>query len=428
MYTQFLGLLLRRRRLLAVSILALTCLGQPAMLTAQAGSGPRAIGAGGFPVSFIHASAWFGSRSDSSGKDIILMVYFQGAPGWHNHATDYRWEVNKSPASIDMVVGSTPIHIKYWSETSSVVILDAPFRLSNANVFLVENIDGPKRSVKELGRYDLSFASDDNPAIVLLQRNADLRAALSGKPPTESPTPPATKGMEELVAWDAEGLGLLRNEDPADDKKACELFRKAALRGYAASQYRLGYCYEKGQGVKQNEAVANEWYEKAANQGHVDAQYKLGHSYRVGRGTKVNFATAIQWYKKAAESGDAEAMVNVGYMYASGQGVAANPEQAFAWLLRSANSGEPAAQYEVARRLRDGDGVSRDLAAAYVWLLVLQAQSMSFVPDDWKQIQELMQSVERNLSEPARMAAEQEAQVLLRELSMRYIENLGKKW
>src|SRR5208337_1738208 len=96
----------------------------------------------------------------------------------------------------------------------------------------------------------------------------------------------------EVLAFDKEGLRLLLTGKQDEEKKGCELFRRAAERGYAPAQYRLGYCFESGEGVEQSFTLANQWYEKAGNQGYVDAQYKLGHSYRTGRSVKIDLPTA----------------------------------------------------------------------------------------------------------------------------------------
>ena len=52
-----------------------------------------------------------------------------------------------------------------------------------------------------------------------------------------------------------------------------EIYRKAASRGDAQSQYFLGLMYEGGTGgITKNEKEALNWYRKAADQGNVDAQ------------------------------------------------------------------------------------------------------------------------------------------------------------
>ena len=56
---------------------------------------------------------------------------------------------------------------------------------------------------------------------------------------------------------------------------AAECFRKAAEHGHAQAQFRIGQCYEKGEGVQQDYSKAAEWYRRAARQGNAEARRKL---------------------------------------------------------------------------------------------------------------------------------------------------------
>jgi TPR repeat protein len=386
---------------------------------------PRGMGVGAFPVSFTHAAAWFAQQDDPSKKIVTVLIYFQGDAGWDTQDTKFKWEINKIPATIDMSVGKAEIHVKYWSDSSDVEIQGEKYKLSSSNVFLVEGVDSLSPRVKPIGLHDLSFAADDNPAIVLLRRDPEVWAAISGRPASEHVKIRRASAGKEILSWDDEGLSLLLTGTPDDERKACELFRRAALKGYAASQYRLGYCYESGHGVEQNASTANEWSEKAASQGHVDAQYKLGHSFRVGRGVSTDLPVALQWYKKAAENGDREAMNNVGWMYATGQGVKASPEEAHRWMLCAAQHGETSAQFDVARRLREGDGVSKDLISSYAWLLVLRAQERNFAPADWEQIKTAITSAESQLDKTASAKAQLQAHEWMSTIAKHEIGRFG---
>ena len=403
------------------------CLLSCALALAEGKPGPRPIGAGGFPVSPMHASAWFAHRADQGGKVLTLMVYFEGSPGWHDKSTDFKWEVTGSPATIDMSVGLTPIHVKYWAETMTVELSGGLFNLGSDNVFLVTDIDGSAPKVRGLGTHDLTFASDDNPALVLLKRDAEVLAALLGEPVKETaqgkntPAPPA-----DLAAIDRQGLDLLAKNKPEEDRRACDLFRKAAKRGYAPSQYRLGLCYGSGRGVKADLAIANQWYLKAAQQGYTDAQYKLAHSYRVGRGVAIDLSSALQWYTRGAENGDVEAQQNLGVMYSAGQGSEVDLAKAFGWYLKAAENGVLEAQYEVARRYRDGEGVTKDLASSYAWVIVLRSQRKSIEPESWKQVEDLSSSVEAAIRDETKVAAQSMAQQMLRSYTKKYLESLGR--
>ena len=54
-----------------------------------------------------------------------------------------------------------------------------------------------------------------------------------------------------------------------------QAYRLAADRGDAAAEFTLGVLYEKGQGVRQDNAEAVKWYRKAAEQGHLEAKKSL---------------------------------------------------------------------------------------------------------------------------------------------------------
>ena len=49
-------------------------------------------------------------------------------------------------------------------------------------------------------------------------------------------------------------------------------------------------------------------YSKAAEQGHAKAQYKMGFFYDCGIGIRSNKDEVLKWYSKAAEQGYADAI------------------------------------------------------------------------------------------------------------------------
>ena len=58
----------------------------------------------------------------------------------------------------------------------------------------------------------------------------------------------------------SEGRGV-----PMDERKAVELFRKAAEQSLPAAQYRLGIMYAKGTGVHKSDVKAYAWISVAAS-------------------------------------------------------------------------------------------------------------------------------------------------------------------
>lgn len=67
---------------------------------------------------------------------------------------------------------------------------------------------------------------------------------------------------------------------------------------------------------------------KAAEKGDAKAQLKLGTAYATGEGIVKDDAQAVAWFRKAAKQGDAKAQVNLGNMVAEGQGVAKDETEA----------------------------------------------------------------------------------------------------
>jgi hypothetical protein len=355
------------------------------------------------------------------------MVYFQGSPGWPNQKTNFDWQVNHDPANINMMVGTVPARVKYWMETDEVELQGKRYKRSNSNVFLVSRIDEAAPVVVPLGIHDLAFKPDDIPPVILLRRDADVWAALSGHSANEHPSRQSSSVPEEILGWDREGVRLLNTQVPDDERKGCELLRRAATKGYAPSQYRLGYCYQSGRGVAQSFPEANQWYEKAALQGYMDAQYKLAYSYQTGRGVQIDLPTALKWYKKAAEVGDRDALYNVGMMYATGQGLKADQQEAYGWFLRSAEHGEVAAEIEVVRRLKEGEGVSKDLVLAYSWLLVLQAQHPKVNPEVQNRMQAIATGVEDQLDAPAKLRAQTQSREWMAAISVAEMDRYSRQ-
>ena len=119
---------------------------------------------------------------------------------------------------------------------------------------------------------------------------------------------------------------------PQNDTEAVRWYRMAAERGFALAQFSLGFMYANGRGVPQNDTEAVRWYRMAAERGFAEAQVKLGLMYFIGRGVPRDDVEAVRLYRLAAEQGDAVGQVQLGVMYGLGQGVPRDDVQAYAWL------------------------------------------------------------------------------------------------
>jgi TPR repeat protein len=85
--------------------------------------------------------------------------------------------------------------------------------------------------------------------------------------------------------------------------QAVRLIRTAAVNGFAASQFTLGYMYFYGYGVPVSYPRARGWFEKAGGQRHPQALYNLGIMYRDGLGVEIDFAQAATYFMASRDAG-----------------------------------------------------------------------------------------------------------------------------
>lgn len=116
---------------------------------------------------------------------------------------------------------------------------------------------------------------------------------------------------------------------------AFPLLKAAAEKGHKKAQYRLGRCYDKGNGVEENNTLAFEWYLKSAEQGFAKAQFQVGKSYKNGEGVEEDKFMAFEYFTKAAKQDNADAELALGKCYLKGKGTEKDPEKAKLWLKRA---------------------------------------------------------------------------------------------
>ena len=92
-----------------------------------------------------------------------------------------------------------------------------------------------------------------------------------------------------LAAYSAGDFGAALNE-----------WRPLAERGDVRAEEMLGYMYDLGEGVAENDAAAAKWYLLAASQGSPDAQLNLGILYFDGSGVPKDDVAALMWLSLAA--------------------------------------------------------------------------------------------------------------------------------
>ena len=103
----------------------------------------------------------------------------------------------------------------------------------------------------------------------------------------------------------------------------------------AAADFRAGVeAYKRG-----DYATAYKEWLPLAEQGNARAQSMLGFMYDTGKGVPEDDAAAVKWYRKAAEQGNAGAQFFLGVIYVDGEGVPEDYVRAFAWFNLAAAQG-----------------------------------------------------------------------------------------
>jgi len=160
--------------------------------------------------------------------------------------------------------------------------------------------------------------------------------------------------------------------------EAFDLFKAAANRGYANSQYAMGECFYYGRGPARNYSQAKLWYEKAAEQNYATAIARIGDLYYFGFDVDQDYEKAAAWFQRAADLGSAYAQMSLAYCYESGQVAGKDKRAAFDSFLIAAEQNDATAQYKVGMAYYYGglvDGIDQDGVAAFTWFLKAAEQN-----------------------------------------------------
>ena len=140
---------------------------------------------------------------------------------------------------------------------------------------------------------------------------------------------------------------------------------------------------EQNSSADSSDAAANVLKIKAmAEAGDAHAQNYLGFMYDHGEGVPEDDKKAVKWYQKAAEQGHAKAQYNLGKMYDHGEEVPEGAREAVKWHQKAAQLGHFDAQNELASMYFDGNGVPKDFVTAYAWVCISDAQMKAVIAAD----------------------------------------------
>lgn len=90
----------------------------------------------------------------------------------------------------------------------------------------------------------------------------------------------------------------------SDYATALREWRPLAEKGSSAPQLFIGFMYDNGQGVAQDDAAAADWYRKSAERDNMIAQVRIAIMYRDGRGVAKDRVKAWFWAGMAARKED----------------------------------------------------------------------------------------------------------------------------
>jgi len=167
--------------------------------------------------------------------------------------------------------------------------------------------------------------------------------------------------QRDLGEWFAKGI----NGAIKDLSRSFDWYLKAAENGDAESEYRVGYAYYFGEGVKENNDRAFEWFGKAARQGHAAAQCLFAEFYLLGNGGDKDLEKAREWYAKSAEQGNGLAQFNLGKIYYFGKGIEKDYVKAVAWFTKASKDGRADAKVFLGTCYRCGLGVEKNFDKAF---------------------------------------------------------------
>ena len=169
-------------------------------------------------------------------------------------------------------------------------------------------------------------------------------------PPPKSTLPIEKEPARQVVDTERRIDEILTSLNEPEEPEHIRQLRNAAESGDAKAQNKLGYLYDTGRELPQNDAEAVRWYRRAAAQNHAMALYNLANHYLSGRGVPQDTEEAIKWYRLAADRDVLPAMNNLGVIYASGRGVRRNEAEAIKWYRRAAERGDETAIRNLKKR------------------------------------------------------------------------------
>ena len=144
---------------------------------------------------------------------------------------------------------------------------------------------------------------------------------------------------------------------------AIKLWQNSAAAGYTRAEHEMGALLLDGEAMQGDTAKGLLLLNRAAAKGYAPSQARVGYVYEHGK----DFAKAAEWYRKAADQDDEMGLCNLGVLLLQGKGVAKDAAQGIALLTRAAEDGSDFAKYRLAACYERGEEVAQDLQKCVEW-------------------------------------------------------------
>ena len=167
---------------------------------------------------------------------------------------------------------------------------------------------------------------------------------------------------QRVETGDAEAMAMLSSiiqitHKETECKEALELAQKSADMNCPSGKNTLGYLYDIGYCVPQNQQKAFDLYKEAADENDPIAQYNMGRYHLNGIVVKEDTIKGLMFLEKSAMQGFPIAQYRLAFLYyVGGNTIKKDINKSMEWLTLASNQGMPEAQYELSKIFYHGEG------------------------------------------------------------------------
>lgn len=159
---------------------------------------------------------------------------------------------------------------------------------------------------------------------------------------------------QKAETGDAEAMpilgGIICNTHKGTEcKEVLELAQKSADKNCPRGKNMLGYLYEIGYCVPQNQQKAFDLFKEAADENDPIAQYNMGRYHLNGIVVKEDTIKGLMFLEKSAMQGFPIAQYQLAFLYYGGNTIKKDVSKSIEWLTLAADQGVPTAQYDLSK-------------------------------------------------------------------------------